>query len=97
MREAGPALVVPAAVPEVFFDGRQPSLGLVSPARPSRNVDAGEGLALDAYEVELRAGVLTNIDGIEALTAWRRTLAAVTTAVRPHRLLCLQGHSRIDP
>ena len=38
--------------------------GLVFPVRPGRRVDAGRELALDSDEVELRAGMQPNINGI---------------------------------
>ena len=62
-----------------------------------RALEGDDTLALDTYEVPLSAHVLTNIEGIHALTAWRRYNAGAVVEQRIEELSQLSlGHTAID-
>lgn len=68
-RQGRPALVSPS---QRVCRRRFSTCGNHPQPSSSRCGPAEGELALDSTEIKLRAGVLTNIDGIEALAAWRR-------------------------
>ena len=63
----------------------------------TRPVESDGALALDTYEVLRQADVLTNIDGIHALTAWRRYNAGAVVEQRIEELAQLSaGQTAVD-
>ncbi len=63
----------------------------------TRPVESDGALALDTYEVLRQADVLTNIDGIHALTAWRRYNQGAVVEQRIEELAQLSaGRTAVD-